>query len=88
MNTLSKAIQRVADNQYVKLLVGVALLATSLQSEWDTLVSDVMHLQFKVQHGVALLALFHILTVLSALLKQLETARDHVTSIASHQAPG
>lgn len=73
------------DNPYVKLVIGLSLLITSLQGTWSTLSHDLAHLNFKAHHGVALFAVFHLLITISGLLQTIETVSDDVTEVQGDQ---
>ena len=72
MTTSSQTLKRIVNNAYANLFIGVILLITCLIEIWDTMVEDIIGMNFKGEHGLIIFAVAHILKTLPDIMVSLD----------------
>ncbi len=72
MTTSSRTLKRIVNNAYANFFVGVILLTTCLIEIWDTMVEDIMGMNFNGEHGLIIFAVAHILKTLPDIMESLD----------------
>ena len=67
-----KAIRRFTASPYTRLGVALILLASALIQAWGTIVSDLLKGDISAHHGIIVLALYQIMSVMPDMIDGLD----------------